>query len=162
MPPAMEVNGPAVQTIINAIDISQEGTVIGRLQALQSEQHQLNVHAAAPFSAVVDGLRAADAKAGANMIEAWRRQIFNWLPGAASADAELESITKVQQVSRTDVGLLWNCKMMGKESFQLMPSWDDAQLRRNEVEQLLSTLVGLIKQLVDRGNWHKQFAELVR
>lgn len=76
----------------------------------------------APFRDVIDGLddnttttttntdekAAADATADAKTtLSISRRQIFNWLP-PSSSHQQNSHLSKIQQISRTDCGLLWN------------------------------------------------------
>lgn len=86
-----------------------------------------------------------------------RRQIFNWLPGGHT---EYKSLQLVQMLSRTDVGLLWNCKMGEGENLQIHASWDDAQLSSKEVEMLLDELVTVTRYVSHAENWHKKISEV--
>lgn len=70
------------------------------------------------------------------MFDIWRRQVFNWLP--RSPDAGSERLRKIQQVSRVNVGILWNCLQLDQTRVLVMPSWDDAQVTPDEVEGMLA------------------------
>lgn len=95
----------------------EEGdSVLGFLLKLQKEQELMKGYVHAPFRDVVDGLddnnnsneRNADAK---TTLSISRRQIFNWLPPPPSSSSPPFShhhLSKIQQISRTDCGLLWN------------------------------------------------------
>lgn len=159
LPPIMDVNGPTVQIVLNAIRIEDSQTVKDLLQSLQAEQQLLNEHAAAPFDAIIDRLNEHDPRAGGLAIDVWRRQIFNWLPPDESG--ELQCIQKIQQISRTDVGLLWNVMSVGAESIRLLPSWDDAQLRRSEVEGWAQDIIRFAQWLSKKDNWNRPITDIL-
>lgn len=123
----MEVDGPTVQKVVVAIEVlltggaGEEGegegegdSVLGFLLKLQKEQDLMKKYVYAPFRDVIDRLddtentnsndaRNADAK---TTLSISRRQIFNWLPPSSSHHNH--HLSKIQQISRTDCGLLWN------------------------------------------------------
>lgn len=137
LPQPMEVDGPTVQKVVVAIDVplagakegeggeGEEGegnSVLGFLLKLQKEQDLMKGYVHAPFRDVIDGLHdntntnttntttndarnaaTADAK---TTLSISRRQIFNWLP--PSSHQNNHHLSKIQQISRTDCGLLWN------------------------------------------------------
>lgn len=152
LPSAMDVCGPTVQVVVNAIEINPAQTVADMLKDLQAQQSQLNKHAIAPFDQIIERLNAHESGPGAGdfMREVWRRQILNWLP--PDEGVQLKCLNKVQQISRIDVGLLWNVLAVGHEEIQVMPSWDDAQLRKAEVEDLTEDLIRLARWLVLERN----------
>lgn len=103
-------------------------SILEFLLKLQKEQDLMKKYVHAPFRDVIDGLHdtnttttnnttntnttndarnarnaaTADAK---TTLSISRRQIFNWLPSSSSSHHHL---SKIQQISRTDCGLLWN------------------------------------------------------
>jgi hypothetical protein len=66
----------------------------------------------------------------------------------------------VSMISRTDVGILWNCSMPARDEVQVHASWDSAQLQKTEMDKLLKELVDLIEQLADRETWLKRVVDL--
>lgn len=135
LPEPMEVDGPTVQKVVVAIELpwtggageeGEEGggdSVLGFLIKLQQEQDLMKGYVHAPFRDVIDRLhdtknpnsntneRNADAK---TTLSISRRQIFNWLPppppppSSSSSSHQNHHLSKIQQISRTDCGLLWN------------------------------------------------------
>lgn len=134
LPQPMEVDGPTVQKVVVAIDVpltggaGEEGeevegegdSILEFLIKLQKEQDLMKKYVHAPFRDVIDGLHdttttttkttndarenaTADAK---TTLSISRRQIFNWLP--SSSHQHNHHLSKIQQISRTDCGLLWN------------------------------------------------------
>lgn len=134
LPQPMEVDGPMVQKVVVAIDVpltggkkgegeGEEGgegdSILEFLIKLQKEQDLMKKYVHAPFRDVIDGLddttnstddaRENDAK---TTLSISRRQIFNWLPppppSSPSSSSQNHHLSKIQQISRTDCGLLWN------------------------------------------------------
>lgn len=98
-------------------------SILEFLLKLQKEQDLMKGYVHAPFRDVVDGLDdtentkntnsndarnvAATADADAKTtLSISRRQIFNWLPPPPSSH-QSPHLSKIQQISRTDCGLLW-------------------------------------------------------
>lgn len=73
----------------------------------------------------------------------------------------MKNLRKVQQLSRTDVDLLWNFLARGSRDIQVMPSWDDAQLKRAEVESLLSKLSDIAEARVKSESWTMPVSKVV-
>ncbi|KAK5936785.1 NRPS [Knufia obscura] len=154
MPPAMNIAGPTFQAAVISVDAAPQCTVLELLSRIQKEQELLNKHAHAPFGDIA----AALGEDGETMIEVQRRQTFNWLPG--TSEAELKNLRKVQQVSRTDVGILWNCVQLKNEQVKVAPSWDDAQLTLEEMEAMLKEIVGIAESIVKEKNWESKICDL--
>lgn len=214
LPQPMEVDGPTVQKVVVAIEVpltggageegeGEEGegnSILEFLLKLQKEQDLMKGYVYAPFRDVIDGLhdtkntttttttndaRNADAK---TTLSISRRQIFNWLPPSSSHQNN-HHLSKIQQISRTDCGLLWNFLQLPPTSantknhttttttsssannnssndenavkIQIMPSWDDAQLTCREVSSWLEELGNLAERISKRENWGRGVALVV-
>jgi len=151
LPSAMEVDGPTVQSIVLSIGISKGASTLDLLRKIQDQQSAITQHAQAPFLDIVSKLNESGKGDGDIMYDITRRQIFNWLPSSTSGG--FQNMRKIQQVSRTDVGILWNCMQVEAELVQVMPSWDDAQLTPSEVKGMLGEIVRLAGALTREGNW---------
>jgi hypothetical protein len=79
-----------------------------------------------------------------------RRQLFNWLPGGSKPPYKI--IENVQTLSRTDVGILWNCGMVDQQTVRMHASWDDTQLTKVDVDGLLSEMMSITEQLAKKEN----------
>lgn len=141
-----------------AIETSREESALSLLQRTRAEQADINRHAHVPFDDIIARLNEDGSGDGDVMFDIWRRQIFNWLPG--SPDSAFEKLRKVQQVSRADVGILWNCLQLDQMHVQVMPSWDDAQLTPEEVETMLADVTEVGKALATEANWSKDVKAL--
>jgi hypothetical protein len=165
MPPSMDIDGPLLQRTLNRISISPSSTIINLLESLQNEQQLLNKHAYAPLNALVAALDKGIKGEGAFMGDAYQRQIFNWLPTLDGKQEDgrfgLENLKSVQVESRTDCGVLWNCVMLDRETVQIHPTWDDAQLGQVEVKGMLDEILGIATKLARKENWSKSLGEVV-
>jgi acyl-CoA synthetase (AMP-forming)/AMP-acid ligase II len=180
MPPAMDVDGPAVQGTLNKIAINKSETVLDMLSRLQTEQYQINRHAYAPMNQLVAMLNGKgtnvevpnfDGKVkgsawieteggeGDFMRNAFKRQIFNWLPVPPAFD--FERLEKVQVESRTDLCCLWNCIMLDQMTVMINPTWDDAQLYLEEVKGMLDEILRLSEKFASEENWEKKIEEFI-
>ncbi len=158
MPPAMDINGPCVQGSLNKIPIQPNETILSVLARLQDEQQLLNKHAFAPRRQLVEALNAGTStetgmKDGEVMVDAFKRQIFNWLPTAP--EFSYSHLKKIQLESRTDCGLLWNCIMIDQTTLQIHATWDDAQLSKKEIEEMLGELMRISEAFAKEENWKK-------
>ncbi|KAL2061391.1 hypothetical protein VTL71DRAFT_7664 [Oculimacula yallundae] len=154
LPPAMDIAGPAIHVIVNCIKISAEETVQSLLTRLQAEQTKITAHELAPYFSIIEKLGKENGKI---MDEVASRQGFNWLPAITQ---DYKHLKKKQVLSRTDIGLLWNCTMVDRNTVCVMPSWDDAQLRLKEVEEILSVYLKIATMLATKENWEKKVGEL--
>ena len=159
MPPAMDVDGPAVQDTVNRIPVNHDETVLFMLLRLQAEQQELNKHAYTPHHQLIAALNRENEGEGEFFREASRRQIFNWLP--VSPNWELEGLRKVQVESRTDCGLLWNFVMLDQTTTMVNPTWDDAQLRKSEVEAMAGEILRVGELFATEENWTKKVGSVV-
>lgn len=209
LPEPMEVDGPTVQKVVVAIEVPLTGageeeekegekegegnSILEFLLKLQKEQDLMKKYVHAPFRDVIDRLddttttatnttndaRENDAK---TTLSISRRQIFNWLPSPppSSSHQQNSHLSKIQQISRTDCGLLWNFLQLPPTTknhttittsstaandsdkndehengvkILILPSWDDAQLTCEEVSSMLEELGDLARKISRRGGW---------
>ena len=159
MPPAMDVDGPAVQGTLVRIPVRKEETVLEMMGRLQEEQKFLNKHAYAPMRQLVKAMNEAVSGEGDFFGDAFRRQIFNWLPVAP--EWNLEKLVNMQVESRTDCGVLWNCIMMDQTTLKMNPTWDDAQLRRVEIEEMMAEILRVAEAFAMEENWEKTISQII-
>jgi hypothetical protein len=158
LPDAMNIAGPTVQSTAVVVNVSSTDTIGQMLLKLQKEQSGINMYSHAPYDQLIDRLNEGDSKDGDVVVEIIRRQIFNWLLPALAIN--YKSLQRVQLVSRADVGILWNCSIVDKETLQVAMSWDDAQLSGKEALELLQELLVVIKQVSKTENWERTIGEL--
>jgi hypothetical protein len=78
---------------------------------------------------------------------------------ASGRHPDVEEVTSGSMVSRSDVGILWNCSMPARDKVQVHASWDSAQIKTTEMDELLEELVDLIEQLADRESSLKRVVD---
>ncbi|KAK4612094.1 Acyl-CoA ligase sidI [Fulvia fulva] len=160
LPNAMDINGPTFEAVLNNITIDPNESVLTMISSINNEQTLLTKHAHAPLFEIQKQL-GNDVPAGTDLTDIMRRQIFNWLPGLKEAMSESDDspLKRTQVQSRSDVGILWNCGMLDQEMFQMNASYDDAQLRKAEVEEAVERLFGIARWITEPGNWEKGVGE---
>ncbi|KAK0099513.1 hypothetical protein ONS96_008351 [Cadophora gregata f. sp. sojae] len=159
MPPAMDVDGPAVQGTLARIPVRRDESVLEMLRRLQDEQKLLNKHACAPKRQLIEAMNDAVPGEGDFFSDAFRRQIFNWLP--ISPVWDMKRLVNVQVESRTDCGVLWNCIMVDQRTVKVHPTWDDAQLRRVDVERMMGEVLRVAEAFAREENWGKTVSQIV-
>ncbi|KAH7348361.1 hypothetical protein BKA65DRAFT_594211 [Rhexocercosporidium sp. MPI-PUGE-AT-0058] len=159
MPPAMDVDGPAVQGSLARIPVHKDETILEMMRKLQAEQKFLNKHAYAPRRQLVNSMNETIPGEGDFFDDAFKRQIFNWLPVAPTWS--MEKLKNMQVESRTDCGILWNCIMMDQTTLKINPTWDDAQLRRVEIEEMMAEILRVSEAFATEDNWGKTISQVV-
>lgn len=157
MPEAMQIDGPTIQLVALSILLQRNDQVLDLLQKLQAEQAGINEHCHAPYFDLMAKLNEQGTGCGNMMEDILRRQIFNWLPAAPT---EYESLETTSVVSRSSLGLLWDCSMSNQGEVVVHLTWDGAQLEGVEVENLLKEFGMVSEQLANRDNWEKSIGEL--
>lgn len=157
MPPAMAVNGPTVEMVVLKVEFEPHKTTVFQLmRRFQDEQSFLNKHHHAPLHDIADALGKEE---GDMYIDMTRRQIFNWLPTAAGS--QFQRLRRVQLLSRADVGLQWNCMQLENESVMVMPTWDDAQLTLDEVQEMTEELISIAETVTKKGSWDMKLEKII-
>lgn len=160
MPLAMNINGPTVSRVLNKITIIPDESVLKFLQRLQDEQHFLTKFSAAPVQGLVGALNENGSKDGDMYEEVMRRQEFNWLPSSAT-NMKYTKLKGVKIVHWDDLGILWNCKLVDQTILEVKAHWDDAQLSRAEMEDLLGQLLDVAGAFAKKENWERTVAEVI-
>lgn len=74
LPPAMSIDGPTVQWILNMVEVIKDETVADFFRRIMLEQEQDRYHEHVPWGKVVQGLRDE----GQIAVDASYRQSFVW------------------------------------------------------------------------------------
>lgn len=129
------------------------------LSRLQVEQTFLTKHAHVPTRQLTAALNVGAQGDGDVMCNMFRHMIFNWLP--IEPPFEFHKSDVVQVESRTDCGLLWNCVMLDQTTVQIHPTWDDAQLERDEVKDIIDDLSKIENLFATEETWTKKVGDVV-
>jgi hypothetical protein len=158
MPNAMDIAGPTLQFMLAKVLIEPEDTVLELLSRLQNDQREYNKYQHTPYYSLTDKMNEGENKDGDVVEEFMRRQLFNWLPGGSKPPYKI--LENFKTLSRTDVGILWNCGMVDQETVRMHASWDDAQLTKADIDGLLSEMMSITEQLAKEGNWDKKLSQI--
>lgn len=160
-----DVAGPCFSIVLNLISVNPSQTVLDFLEQNQSQQNGLTRHAHAPFLKVMEALGTNDTRTGTgDMIpDLFRRQTFNWAPGVGSKAGnvkEHENIEILQSLSRADANLMFRAGLAGDgETFVLQCRWDDANTKREEIEEMMEKYGRLVRWVCEEQNWERSIGE---
>lgn len=98
LPPAMSIDGPTVQWVLNMVEVIRNETIIEFLQRMMAEDENIKQHVHVPWNKVIQGL----SDEGPAALDASFRQSFVWdlslamnpLNGAKTNYANLEPIAR--------------------------------------------------------------------
>ncbi|KAF4981453.1 hypothetical protein FZEAL_2741 [Fusarium zealandicum] len=161
LPPAMSIDGPTAQWILNMAEVVRNETLVEFLQRMSIEQEQIKQHEHAPWNKVVQVLRDE----GDAAVEASFRQAFVWDITMAMSLARGDQLdfTALEPVTRydwPDCGFFWNAFMIDSVNLYFVASWDTAQMNEVEVDSHCDSLSNVMRVLADEGNWEKKMGEV--
>ncbi|RSL45691.1 hypothetical protein CEP54_014169 [Fusarium duplospermum] len=161
LPPAMSIDGPTVQWILNMAEVFRNETLLEFLQRMDLEQEQIRENEHAPWNKVVQALRDE----GDAAIEASFRQAFVWDVSMAMslARGDQSDFTMLEPIARydwPDCGFFWNAFMIDSVNLYFIASWDTAQMNDVEVDGHCDSLSGVMRKLADESNWEKSIGEV--
>ncbi|UKZ76168.1 hypothetical protein TrVFT333_003864 [Trichoderma virens FT-333] len=161
LPPAMSIDGPTVEWILNMFEIKREETLIDLIQRMVLEQEQIRRHEHAPWEKVVQELR----EEGSVAIDASFRQSFVWdvsMGVAASRGfrSDFETLEPVARYDWPDCGLFWNAFMVNGDNLFFIASWDTAQLNAEQVDGYCDGLADVMRRLANEENWGRKIGDV--
>ncbi|KAK5137210.1 hypothetical protein LTR08_000715 [Meristemomyces frigidus] len=172
----LDISGCTTEYVLDRIPVSQAKHVAAFMQQVTKDEEQNSAYAHTPFFRVVDRLRdplsaddtrtfaerEADAEALLPLI---RRQSFNWLPTAPTAQATTnpKGLKFLEMLTRMDNGLtITGFLADDKKSVALSFSWDAEHLSIREAERSLDQLVALVDLMGREENWSVTVGELLQ
>ncbi|EHK23348.1 uncharacterized protein TRIVIDRAFT_37084 [Trichoderma virens Gv29-8] len=155
LPPAMSIDGPTVEWILNMFEIKREETLIDLIQRMVLEQEQIRRHEHAPWEKVVQELR----EEGSVAIDASFRQSFVWdvSMGVAASRGFRSDFETLEPVAR---GLFWNAFMVNGDNLFFIASWDTAQLNAEQVDGYCDGLADVMRRLANEENWGRKIGDV--
>lgn len=156
-----EIDGPTMTFYANRIRISSGETAQEVLTRLQSEQAVISAHAHAPLDAIKNKLIATGSTGRADvgvLEDLFHRQTFNWLMRQYS-ESDADPIRLTDCIGRTDIGFMWFPSLLPDNVLHLNVTWDDAQLRADEVYDITSQFMCAVAWLSDPDNMGKPVSE---
>lgn len=158
LPDAIDIDGPTLTFCVNKITVDLQQAVGKMVQDVQELENELNKHSHAPIGKVYDLLGHDDAVTYKQVI---RRQVFNWLPGLGSSEAQWDNLTKLQQQSRGDQAMLWNCNLADSETLIVHASYDDAQFKAVEVEAAVERIGKIVVAISESHAWDSKLSSVL-
>jgi hypothetical protein len=181
MPAAMDVNGPTIDVTVDRVFVDRQEKVLQILECLQKEQSLLNRYSSVPLNQIISTLNQKqkpleepECYEDANclprfdeegkdcdfLIEVIKRMFFNWLPHSYAA-LDYKRLQNMQLESRADCGCQWNCVMLDETTLSVHLTWDDAQLRFDEMDNMLAEVLKVAELFATSVNWDKKIEELL-
>ncbi|KAF7560834.1 hypothetical protein G7046_g3320 [Stylonectria norvegica] len=163
LPPAMSIDGPTVQWVLNMPEVISEETIAAFFGRMILEQEQIQQHQHAPWGQIVHGLRDE----GDVAIDASFRQSFVWdvSMGFSLSQGLRNDFMCMEPVARydwADCGLFWNAFMIDSDNLYFIASWDTAQMNDVEVDAHCDRLSEVMRALAQEDNWDKAVGEVFR
>ncbi|KAM6534759.1 hypothetical protein FALCPG4_004385 [Fusarium falciforme] len=161
LPPAMSIDGPTVQWILNMAEVVRNETLLEFLQRMDFEQEQVREHEHAPWNKVVQALRDE----GDAAVEASFRQAFVWdvsmaMSLARGDQTDFATLEPIARYDWPDCGFFWNAFMIDSVNLYFIASWDTAQMNDTEVDGHCDSLSDVMRKLADDRNWEKSIGEV--
>ncbi|KAL7951284.1 hypothetical protein V8C42DRAFT_356649 [Trichoderma barbatum] len=161
LPPAMSIDGPTVEWILNMFEVRREETLVDFIQRMVLEQEQIRRHEHVPWEKVVQELR----EEGSVAIDASFRQSFVWdvSMGVASSQrfrSDFETLEPVARYDWPDCGFFWNAFMVDGDNLFFIASWDTAQLNAEQVDGYCDDLADVMRKLANEANWGLEIGDV--
>ncbi|KAL6918132.1 hypothetical protein FSST1_009627 [Fusarium sambucinum] len=159
LPPAMSIDGPTVQWVLNMSEVIRNETVIEFLQRMAVEMEEIKQHEHVPWNKVVEKL----SDEGEAAIEASFRQSFVWdvsLAMSFSKQGNFKTFEPVARYDWADCGFFWNAFMIDSMNLYFIASWDTAQMNDTEVGGHCDALSEILRKLGDGNNWDKKLSDV--
>ncbi|KAL7814838.1 hypothetical protein V8C26DRAFT_436051 [Trichoderma gracile] len=159
--PAMSIDGPTVEWILNMYEANREETLEELMQRMVREQEQIRRHEHVSWEKVLQELREEASVA----MDASFRQSFVWdvsMGVAASRGfrSDFESLEPVARYDWPDCGLFWSAFMVDRENLLFIASWDTAQLNAEQVDGYCDDLADVMRKLANEDNWRLKMREV--
>jgi acyl-CoA synthetase (AMP-forming)/AMP-acid ligase II len=169
----LDISGCTTEYVLDRIPVGRSKSVLDFMQQVTKDEERNASFAHAPFFRVVDRLRDplsdddtrtfAERERDADaLLPLIRRQSFNWLPTAPTAQSK-KGLQFQDMRTRMDNGLtITGFLADDKRSVVLGFSWDAEHLSMIEAESALNELVGLVGRMGKEENWGLTIGELLR
>ncbi|CAM1502445.1 Fc.00g044290.m01.CDS01 [Cosmosporella sp. VM-42] len=161
LPPAMSIDGPTAEWILNMIEVAKDETVADFFRRMASEQEQIRRYQHVPWGQVVHGLRDE----GHIAVDASYRQSFVWdvSMGMSASRSQRIDFTALEPKARygwPDGGVFWNAFSIDKDNIYFIASWDTAQMNDVEIDGHCDSLAEVIRKLADEENWERTVGQV--
>ncbi|KAK0388098.1 hypothetical protein NLU13_4342 [Sarocladium strictum] len=162
LPPAMSIDGPTLDWVLNMTEVDIHQSVGGFLKRMGRDHLDMVKHQHAPWKDIEIALQ----EEGAIALEASFRQAFVWdvsLLGMVVPQTDLTDFNVLEPVNRhnwADCGLFWNAFTIDPQTMYFIASWDTAQMNDLEVQGYCDMLADVMRKLAMEENWSRQIREV--
>ncbi|KAF4450084.1 hypothetical protein F53441_6728 [Fusarium austroafricanum] len=161
LPPAMSIDGPTVQWILNMFEVTRNETVLEFLQRVVAESEETKQHEHVPWNKVVQNL----SDEGPAAVDASFRQAFVWditlaMSFSSGAQSNFSTLEPIARYDWPDCGFFWNAFMIDSVNLYFIASWDTAQMNDTEVNGHCDSLSDVMRKLEDERNWDKKLSDV--
>ena len=170
---ALDISGCTTEYVLDRIPVDLADNIVTFMQQVTNDEQFNSAFAHTPFFRIVDRLRdrisvddtrtfAERERDAESILPLIRRQSFNWLPTAPTAQNP-KGLRFQAMLTRMDSGLtITGFLADDKRSVALSFSWDAEHLSFAEAERALDDLVGLVDKMGKEENWSKSVGDLMR
>lgn len=165
LPPAMSIDGPTAEWLLNMVPVDVSRRAPGRPEAvgqflgrIQQEQELSAKHAHAPWDKILEALGPDEAAVAK---DAACRQTFVWdiTLQTMRGPNEYTSLKPEARYDWPDCGLYWNCCTLDQNNLFVIASWDTAQMNNQEVQQCCDEYAQALRAIAKLDNWDKSLVE---
>ncbi|CAK4005360.1 acyl- synthetase [Lecanosticta acicola] len=169
----LDISGCTTEYVLDRIPVGRSKSLLALMQQVTKDEEKNSSFAHTPFFRIVDRLRdplsADDTRTFAererdaeSILPLIRRQSFNWLPTAPTAQSP-KGLMLQEMLTRMDNGLtITGFLLDDKKSVALSFSWDAEHLSFKEAERTLDELVVLVDRMGREENWSETVEGLMR
>ncbi|KAF2173859.1 hypothetical protein M409DRAFT_48774 [Zasmidium cellare ATCC 36951] len=169
----LDISGCTTEYVLDRIPVGTSKSLLAFMQQVTKDEEQNSAFAHTPFFRIVDRLRdpisADDTRTFAererdadSILPLIRRQSFNWLPTAPTAQNP-KGLRFQEMLTRMDNGLtITGFLADDKRSVALSFSWDAEHLSFAEAERALDEVVAFVDKMGKEENWGASVADLLR
>lgn len=169
----LDISGCTVEYVLDRIAVPLQKNAVSFMQNVSKGEETNSAYAHAPFLRIVDRMRDhlgeddlrsfAEREADADaLLPLIRRQSFNWLPTAPTAQGHPKGLNMLQMLTRMDNGLtITGFVADDKKSVALSFTWDAEHMTLGEANIAIDNLAGLVKELCRAENWDKSVREIM-
>lgn len=152
--PAIDINGPTWEFCFDRVSVTEDETVLGFLERLQSAQYELSFHAHTPLDMIFSTLSSEDLSTVQKVMS---RQVLNWYPDLLKESFgppdQPPVLTRIQLHVNSPSGYVWSGAMYRPETMMLNGSYDDAQYHADEVRRWITKALSAVEWLCSPENW---------
>lgn len=169
----LDISGCTTEYVLDRVSVPMQKSLVTFMQAVSKGEEANSAFAHAPFLRVIDRLRDpvsdddtrswAERERDADAILALvRRQSFNWLPTAPTAQGHPKGLKMLQMVTRMDNGLtITGFLADDKKSVALSFAWDAEHLTFGEAEAAIDRLASYVGEMGKQANWEKSVRDVL-